>query len=319
MEIIVREEIKASQYDKRDIPDTWDVSGALLCRAELEGLPEVTMALSLPSLSNNTNKLVKPTDLSPRETPSSTKDPGGDTGSSSDDSGWDRSPPSLTHVCLDTRVQGSDVLATRRLCFTPPLGRFVLATYGVSHLRFLPLRGFYQMKDLGNGQVRILAQLKLQEGLRNQFEYCRVVFPFHGRGILASSSANPTVGAVTIDESRGRLIWTIGHKFPSRSLEVALPATLQFQNQPQHQADPVKLKDPFCVDLSCYMQIRFKMQHFTLSGLTVDLNDTVIYPQNQRAVIQVTREVIGSQYYVWNSLAKHTRHALAPPKEIDHF
>ena len=136
MEFLIREEIHASQYDDRTIQDFWNVTGTILCKvrtmspfwvallvvgccwfltnvphflkADIEGLPEVTIALTWPE--------------------------GGSVGAT------------VTHIAVDTRVQPADIVTTRKLCFTPPLARFPLCTYITAGLQHLPLRGFYQMK-----------------------------------------------------------------------------------------------------------------------------------------------------------------------------
>ncbi len=41
----VREEISAAQYDSPANADTWELSGTVLCRAELDGVPDVTVAI----------------------------------------------------------------------------------------------------------------------------------------------------------------------------------------------------------------------------------------------------------------------------------
>jgi hypothetical protein len=76
----------------------------------LEGLPEITVTLSLPAAAGG-----KPT-------------------------------AQVQDFIVDSRVQATNVAALKKLTFAPPLGQYPLCSYTVTALPKLPLRGFYQMK-----------------------------------------------------------------------------------------------------------------------------------------------------------------------------
>jgi hypothetical protein len=80
-------------------------------QADIEGLPEITVTLSLPT--------------------------GAATG---------KPTARVEDFIVDSRVRATDVTALKKLTFTPPLGQYPLCTYTVTSLPKLPLRGFYQMK-----------------------------------------------------------------------------------------------------------------------------------------------------------------------------
>jgi len=130
LEFLIREELKASQYDSEAIPNVWQVHGTIFCKAEIEGLPEITVSLSIPTGAG----------------------PGG------------KSTGRVESFLVDSRVHPND-LDDKKLCFSPPLGQYPLCTYIVTSLPKPPLRGFYQMKevDAAGMEVKILAQLKLNE------------------------------------------------------------------------------------------------------------------------------------------------------------
>jgi len=127
-----------------------------------------------------------------------------------------------------------------------------------------------------------------------------------------------------LDDQKQTLIWGIGQRFASRNLEVALPASIVFDGVSR----PTDIVDPFCVGTSCYVQVlsrsvfiysfihllktrneilntneqaRFKINNFTLSGLNIEPKSVMISPTSKVQVV-VTRETLGDQYFIWNSL-----------------
>lgn len=50
----------------------------------------------------------------------------------------------------------ADVVATSKLSFTPPLDPFPLCSYGLRSHKKVPLRGFFQMKEVSANVVNIL-------------------------------------------------------------------------------------------------------------------------------------------------------------------
>jgi len=93
----------------------------------------------------------------------------------------------LTSICIHPNVQNSDFFDTLKFTFCPPLHRFVLCHYAATNISKLPLRGYYQMKESSSNEVKILVQLKLDEEVNNDFEYCHVDIPFPNRLITMTS------------------------------------------------------------------------------------------------------------------------------------
>ncbi len=50
--------------------------------------------------------------------------------------------------------------------------------------------------------------------------------------------------------------------------------------------------------------MRFKVLDFTLSGVTIDARGVAIYPHSSSSRVQmsVTRELVATEYFIWNSL-----------------
>lgn len=260
IDISLREEVSASQYDNPSISDTWQANGIISVKAEVEGLPEITLGLS-----------------------------------------WNHKSNAVGRIVLDPHAQGADIMVTKKICFAPPLGQFVLATYSLASLQKLPLRGFLQMKRVDSSQIKLLAQLKLDDSIPKEFEYCEARIPFPNRGRIQSIQASPTTGSVRVDEHQ-TLVWDIGQRVSSKNLELALPATVIFEPETQSPGDP------FLVDLNCYIEVRFKLLDHCLSGMQVDPRNTIFYPQ-VKVHLNVSREVVSGTYLIWNSLGA-SRHAL---------
>ena len=101
----------------------------------------------------------------------------------------------------------------KKIRFSPPADQFTLCHYQSSSLAFLPVRGFYQMKVSlslsllhnllassiniilfsfppsvkGDSTIKILVQLKLNESVKNSFEFFDVQIPFFNRLVSTCS------------------------------------------------------------------------------------------------------------------------------------
>ena len=114
-------------YDNPTKTDTCDVMGRIWCKAETEGLPEITAYLLCPA--------------------------------------------EISHMSVDPSVQTiADPVATSKLSFTPPLDPFPLCSYGLRAHKKVPLRGFYQMKEISANVVSILIVLSSLI----KYHYCNI-------------------------------------------------------------------------------------------------------------------------------------------------
>lgn len=132
--------------------------------------------------------------------------------------------------------------------------------------------------------MQVSVQLKLSNKVKNLFEYCELHLPFFHRGpVVQVDSAGPSTGAILLSTDKRRLVWDIGQKFPSKTLEVSMNATIHFgerkqQTGDQSQQDVGFVEDPFCTGINSYAQVFFKIQDFTLSGCAIDPKSIVVYP-----------------------------------------
>lgn len=153
----------------------------------------------------------------------------------------------------------------------------------------------------GDKSVTLLIQLKLNDNVKNNFEYCEVHIPFFNRGPVekiedVSMSPSSMSPVLTLSPDKKKLVWNIGQKFPARTPEVSLQATVSFQSDPT----PDPQDDPFCVQQNAYVNIHFKVADFTLSGCTIDARSVSLYPST-KCKVTLAKELSASEYRIWNS------------------
>ncbi|XP_065920215.1 AP-5 complex subunit mu-1-like [Dysidea avara] len=118
-------------------------------------------------------------------------------------------------------------MLSRKLHFSTLPEQFTSCSYTISDLIFLPIRGFYQMK--GDSSLKLLLQLKLDQNVKNSFEKCEVHLPFYHRGpIERVDNISPASVQLSLSQDKYKIIWNIGQKFPTKSLELFLQATVHF-------------------------------------------------------------------------------------------
>ena len=80
---------------------------------------------------------------------------------------------------------------------------------------------------MNNSLVTLYVQLQLQAGVKNQFQQLEVHIPFSGLQ-MSHIKPNPSLGFVSVQTSN-TLVWNIGTKFPSRSLDATLNAVCKLK------------------------------------------------------------------------------------------
>ncbi|XP_033109120.1 AP-5 complex subunit mu-1-like isoform X2 [Anneissia japonica] len=273
LQFVISEQIRAVQYDSSSTKDVWDVYGTVSCKAELDGMiPDVSMALSVPADATPLDHLI----VSPCV---------------------QQADAQIIEGAKISGRRGSTAPVMRKIRFTPPPEMFTLCHYTSSSIPELPIQASYQMKG-DQHSVNILVQLKLNSAVKNNFEYCEVQFPFFNRGIIQNIDAQQNVGSIIISGDKRRIGWNIGQKFPSRSLEVSLQATIKFGDIDDSQATNM-YDDPFCVGLNSYAQIFFKILDYTHSRCDIDQRSVQVHPST-KVKLRTVREFVSSDYKVWN-------------------
>ncbi|NWY65748.1 AP5M1 protein, partial [Erithacus rubecula] len=268
--VCIAEKVKCMQYDQSDVLDTWQVYGAVNCKCDIEGsAPNVTLSLSLPSNAPPLQDIVLHhcvTSVDPAMLMSTSAEP----------------------------LHDSVYNGPYKFPFIPPSDSFNLCYY-TSQVPVPPILGCYQLVEEGS-QIKITVNLKLHESIKNSFEYCEARIPFFNRGPIAQLEYKVSYGQLDLSREKSLLVWVIGQKFP-KSLEVSLTGTLSFGTAgKEHPTDYV------CTGNTAYVKLYFRIPDFTLTGCYVDQHCVQIFVPG-KPKITASRELISSDYYIWNSKA----------------
>ncbi|XP_041354497.1 AP-5 complex subunit mu-1-like [Gigantopelta aegis] len=268
--LAVSECIKAAQCEQGELQDFWDVYGSIICKADLEGaLPDITL-----NISHQSDVDCVPLDH-------------------------------LTiHPCvqsadsaeLDT-VVSRDSVPSRRIRFTPPAEMFTLCHYTASRLQELPIFGVYQM-TYDSRTAKFNVNLKLSDQIKNNFEYCELQIPFYNRGVISSFETTPSQGSTSLSPDKNIVVWNVGQKFPSKTLEVSMTAIVHFS---ETTSTPLSsAEELFCVGQNGYAQLYFKIPEFTHTGCYIDPKSIQVSPSTKFKLTTV-REYFSTDYKIWNS------------------
>ncbi|CAM8996700.1 unnamed protein product [Rhodiola kirilowii] len=270
----VHETIHAAMYDRDEIPDSISVSGQVNCRAELEGLPDV----SFPLLGIHTSRTEVLSFHPCAQIP---------------EHGVDRqavvfSPPLGNFVLI--RYQSSCNLG-------PPVkGFYQLSMVSEDEGAFL-----FKL-HLMEGYKAPLAM-----------EFCTVSMPFPRRRVI-SIEGTPSVGTVSHTEHAVEWKIIAGGRVVSgKSIEATFPGTIKFaplktqyksygiaadedsdaetesgsqmvniedilQDKMNKDLPPAELEEPFCWQAYDYAKLSFKIIGGSLSGAVIDPKNVSIYP-----------------------------------------
>lgn len=285
----VKEEIRAVQHVKKEVQNERQLFGIILCRADLEGIPEITLNITSSTLDF---LVVHPCVLE------------GDTHGQ------------IPSFQPSQMLKGPELVG-RKVRFRPPTESFPLSHYSAKTPHGLPVEGIYQMQGDANS-VQVSVQLRLSNKVKNSFEYCEVHLPFFHRGpVVRVDSAGPSTGNILLSPDKRRLVWDVGQKFPSKSLEVSLSATIFFGEKRQQQVtadglQPTFVEDPFCTGINSYAQVYFKIQDFTFSGCAIDTRSLAVYPIG-KFKLNISYEFLSADYKIWNTNGE-ALFAFPPPK-----
>ncbi|KAJ4845712.1 AP-5 complex subunit mu [Turnera subulata] len=300
----IHETIHAALYDRDDISDTISVAGQINCRAELEGLPDVSLPLT----------------------------------------GLDKAPIEVLsfHPCVQVPEHGADKQAMmfspplgnfvlvryQANCgLGPPLkGFYQLSMVSEDEGAFL-------------FKLRLMEGYKAPYAM----EFCNVTMPFPRRRVL-SLDGTPSIGAVSTTEHLVEWkIVTGGRSLSGRSIEATFSGTVRFapwqsqrlipskfgfgnlgdedfdtementnnmvnveeflMEKMSKDLPPVDLEEPFCWQAYSYAKASFKITGASLSGMSIDPKWVSIYPA-VKAPVELSTQLISGDYILWNTLGK---------------
>ncbi|CAB3985511.1 Hypothetical predicted protein, partial [Paramuricea clavata] len=273
----IREQVNAAIYndsEKTVYKDMCRVYGTVSCKADIEGVPEVSLNFfSKPNIHIAFHPCLQWVDI---------------TSNGRSGSVGDSSPDFYRTV--------EQVPVSRTVCFTPPHEMFPLCHMnGDSQL---PVKGVYQLKT-EREVTHVQIQLQLSEGVKNSFEYFEIHIPFFHSGPINKWDFANTWGTVLVSPEKRKLVWSLGQRFP-KSLKISLNATVLLAEAATTSERSNLKENPFCHGLNTYIQIFFKSTNTSVSGITIDPKSIKLNPSSSPKV-HVVKDLVSSDYKIWNS------------------
>ncbi|XP_022252660.1 AP-5 complex subunit mu-1-like isoform X2 [Limulus polyphemus] len=265
LNVSISEYVRSVQFDQPWFPDVTEVFGNVIVKAMMEGV-ETDVILPLSHAQP----------------------------------GHQLQLESLTlHPCVQASVLDLDTSSlerpgmSKKLRFSPPLHEFILCQYKVKYSKVAPILGVYKLR--GEQTVELLLQLKLAEGIKNAFDTCEVLLPFSHRGVIQRQEVKASQGNIKEGENRDCLIWSLGSKFPSKTLEASLTGKIYFEHTPC----PKSHDESFIKGNNTYAQVIFKCIDYTVSGCVIDPKNIQVNPPC-KPKISSERFVSSTDFKIWN-------------------
>lgn len=190
MVFAVHEVVSAALYDRDDVEDTISLAGEVLCRVDLEGLPEISLQLHSPSSSNFDALTV--------------------------------------HLCAQAPEQGVEKQTITFT--PPLGNFVLARYNTLPKAKRPPLHGFYQLSMVSEDEGAFLIRMTLMVGYKSPMvmEQCSLSIPFPRRKIVAVEGT-PSVGTLsTTEHSIDWKIVSSGRGLGFKSTEVTLSGTVKF-------------------------------------------------------------------------------------------
>ncbi|XVF38581.1 hypothetical protein REPUB_Repub20aG0114500 [Reevesia pubescens] len=300
----IHETLHAALYDRDEIPDSLSVSGQINCRAELEGLPDVSFPLTGLSTSKIEALSFHPCAQVPEQ--------------NVDKQALMFSPPLGNFVLM--RYQAT-------CCLGPPVkGFYQLSMVSEDEGAFL-------------FKLRLMEGYKSPFTM----EFCNVTMPFPRRRVL-SFDGTPSIGTVSnAEHSVEWKIITSGRGLSGKSIEATFSGTVRFapwqiqrltsfrsgfEGATDEDSDnetestnnmvnveeylmekmnkdlpPVDLEEPFSWHAYNCAKVSFKIAGASVSGMSIDPKSVSIYPA-VKAPVELSAQVTSGDYILWNTLGK---------------
>ncbi|CAN8257573.1 unnamed protein product [Cochlearia groenlandica] len=294
----IHETINAAMYDRDEIPDNVSVAGQINCRAELEGLPDVSFPLAGLGTAHIEAISFHPCAQVPAH-------------------GIDKQnivfqPPLGNFVLM--RYQAGCGLG-------PPVkGFYQLSMVSEDEGAFL-------------FKVHLMEGYKAPLSM----EFCTITMPFPRRRIV-SFDGTPSAGTVlTTEHSVEWRILGNGRSLSGKGLEATFPGTIKFSTlQSKRRGDKddeesdgentegtqnvvnvedllvqkmnknlpaIELEEPFCWQAYDYAKVSFKIVGATVSRMSIDTKSVNIYPTT-KSPVEFSAQVTSGDYILWNTLGK---------------
>eukprot|EP00746_Dinoflagellata_sp_MGD_P067009 gnl/MRDRNA2_/MRDRNA2_27685_c0_seq1.p1 gnl/MRDRNA2_/MRDRNA2_27685_c0~~gnl/MRDRNA2_/MRDRNA2_27685_c0_seq1.p1 ORF type:complete len:691 (-),score=121.36 gnl/MRDRNA2_/MRDRNA2_27685_c0_seq1:73-2145(-) len=200
--ISVVETVNCTLYGKPDYADECFIAGTVYCCADIPGIPEISVPISYQ------NEQGKPPEVSVHNS---------------------------AHVVGGIKAANESAF---KISCTPPTGPFVLCRYRYERSPVVPLRGFYQIKEMSPVEFRLLLQIQFHPMVGSSFWSCQVRLPFQHRGVIKSHDLKCSGGSFSLTDHGQSILWNLNVRRPRGNLEANLLGELIFE-APQ-STDPVE-------------------------------------------------------------------------------
>ncbi|CAM6092466.1 unnamed protein product [Calypogeia fissa] len=294
----VDEVVTAALYDQDDVADVISLGGQILCRADVEGLPEIVLPLSCPTSCQ---------------------------------------PDTVSyHPCAQSTELGPDKLTVT--FSPPLGNFVLAHYTALKTVLKPPMQGFYQLSMVSKDEGAFLIRMKLMEGYKAPLamDSCSLLIPFPRRKIV-SMDGTPSYGsATTSDRAIDWKIIVSGRAHSAKHNDITFSGTVKFSPllgsgtysyESEEEVDdksanhyqgaetgdggvePAKWEEPFCWEAYNYAKASFKILGGTMSGIQIDPKTVTVYPQATRPPCDYSSQIVSGDYIFWNSLGRYPRAA----------
>lgn len=188
------ETVNCTLYGKAEYKDECFIAGTVYCCADISGIPEICVPISY----HNEQGL----------------------------------PPEITvHNCAHV-VGGIKSVKedSFKISCTPPTGPFVICRYRYANSPIVPIRGFYQIKEMSPVEFRLLLQIQFHPIIGGLFWNCQVRLPFQHRGTIKAHDLKCSGGSFTVVDQGQSILWNLNVRRPRGNLETNLLGELIFES-----------------------------------------------------------------------------------------
>ncbi|XP_052190908.1 AP-5 complex subunit mu isoform X2 [Diospyros lotus] len=311
----IHEAVHAAMYDRDDLPDTLSIFGQVNCRAELEGLPDVSFPMTGLDMARIEVLSFHPCAQVPE-------------------------PRLDKQVVVFSPPLGNFVLM--RYLSSRGIGPPVKGFYQLSMVS--ENEGAFLFK------LRLMDGYKSPLTM----EFCTVTMPFPRRRVI-SFDGTPSIGTISMSDYLVEWkIIASGRGIVGKSIEATFSGTVKFaawqtqkllssgsvlgsvadedsdtetettnnvvnvedflMEKMNKDLPPVDLEEPFCWQAYDYAKVSFKIVGASLSGMSIDPKSVTIFP-SVKAPVEFSTQVTSGDYILWNTLGKCPSAATPTPEQ----
>lgn len=169
-----------------------------------------------------------------------------------------------------------------------------ICTYMIAKVAEPPIFGILNIKIIGS-IATVLLKLQLRPNIKNIFQQLEVKIPFAGYSI-SSIKPNQSQGTVQILE-KNVVVWSIGTKFPSKSLEVNLNCVAKLKSE-MINLDLYDSLDNEIGPNTCAL-LSFRIPDDTFTGIKVD-PQAITVSTASKVRCSIDSECMSGVYKIWN-------------------